>query len=122
MLTMRLMGGYTPKQLSDMDKPSLCSHSKPCSPVRIPGLASRDAFADDAAAGVLANVHHFGACVGLLHVVGQRYAEELPCGVVTLEDAAGVLPGDGRSRLHLQQPCQGHPTGGHQRASWSCAG
>src|SRR5260370_26508884 len=70
--------------------------------IRILGLASGDALGDNRAAGVLADVDHLRAGVGLLVIVDQRYGVELADGVVTLEDATRVLPGAGGARLHLR--------------------
>src|SRR5690606_25290836 len=50
---------------------------------------------------VLADVDHLGAGVGLLPVVGQGNRVELAYGVVSAENAAGVLPGDGGAGLDL---------------------
>src|SRR5204863_9180623 len=60
-----------------------------------------DALRDDRAAGVLPDVDHLGAGVGLLPVVGRRHRVELADRAVTLEDAAGILPGDRRAGLDL---------------------
>ncbi len=51
--------------------------------------------------GVLPDVDHLGAGVGLLPVVGQRHGIELAHGVVAHQQAARILPGDGRAGLHL---------------------
>ena len=64
-------------------------------------LARGDALADDRAAGVLPDVDHLRAGVGLLEVVGERHAVELADAVIALEDAARVLPRDGRAGLDL---------------------
>ncbi len=53
------------------------------------------------AARVLANVDHFCAGVGLLAVVGQRHRIKLAHRVVALQNAARVLPGNGRAGLYL---------------------
>ena len=65
-------------------------------------VAGGDALRDDGAPGVLPDVDHLGAGVGLLIVVRQRHRVELADRVVALEDAARVLPGDRRARLHLR--------------------
>ena len=62
----------------------------------------RDAFGDDAAAGVAADVDHLGARIGLLAVVGHGHGVELARGIVACEDAAGVLPCDGRTGFDLR--------------------
>src|SRR5206468_10038450 len=65
-------------------------------------VAGRDALGDDGAARVLADVDHFGPGVGLLVVVGEGNRVELAHRVLTLQDAARILPGDGRTSLHLR--------------------
>ena len=69
--------------------------------VAVARLARRNALADDGAAGVLADVDHLGAGVGLLVVVGHRHRIELAHRVVAQQNARRVLPGDGRAGLHL---------------------
>ena len=69
--------------------------------VAVGAVAGADALADDGALGVAADVHHLGAGIGLLLVVGEGHAVELADAVVAQEDAAGVLPGDGAAGLHL---------------------
>src|SRR5713226_4425272 len=64
-------------------------------------VASRDALCDDGAARVLADVDHFGPCIGLLVVVGEGNRVELTHRVLTLQDAARILPGNGGTGLHL---------------------
>jgi hypothetical protein len=64
-------------------------------------FAGADAFGDDRAAGVLADVDHLRAGVGLLHVVGQRDGIEFADAVVALQDDAGIFPGDGGAGLDL---------------------
>ena len=71
-------------------------------PVAVEGLSRRDALGDDAAAGVLADVDHLGACVSLLLLVGEGDRVELPDGVVSGQDHAGVLPGDRGAGLDLR--------------------
>ena len=65
-------------------------------------LAGRDALRHDRAAGVLPEVDHLGAGVGLLEVVGHRHRVELADRVVALQDAARVLPGHRRAGLDLR--------------------
>src|ERR1700674_362995 len=65
-------------------------------------LAGGDALGDDRAAGVLADVDHLRAGVGLLMVVDKRHRVELSDRIVALQDAARVLPGNGGARLHLR--------------------
>ena len=61
----------------------------------------RDSLGDDGAAGVLAQVDHLGAGVGLLALGGEGHGVEFADGIVALQDAAGVLPGDGRAGFDL---------------------
>src|SRR5947199_389469 len=70
--------------------------------VRVPAVAGGDAFRDDRAAGVLPDVQHLRARVGLLVVVHERDGVELADRVVSLEDAARVLPGDRGTGLDLR--------------------
>src|SRR5688500_213140 len=60
------------------------------------------ALRHDRAAGGLPQMDHLGAGVGLLPVVRRRDRVELADGVVTLQDASRVLPGDGRAGLDLR--------------------
>eukprot|EP00882_Tetradesmus_deserticola_P020331 GHRQ01021952.1.p1 GENE.GHRQ01021952.1~~GHRQ01021952.1.p1 ORF type:complete len:141 (+),score=0.86 GHRQ01021952.1:984-1406(+) len=71
--------------------------------VRVHALPGADALGHNAAARVLAHVHHLGACVCLLHVVGERHAVKLAHAVVALEHDTGVLPGDRAAGLDLHQ-------------------
>src|SRR5206468_10325712 len=64
-------------------------------------LARRDALGDDPGGGVLPDMDHLGAGVGLLAIVGDRHRVELADRVVALQDAARVLPGDGGAGLDL---------------------
>jgi hypothetical protein len=57
-------------------------------------MTGRNAFGDDGAARVLAHVDHFGPGVGLLVVVGEGNRVELTHRVLTLQDAARILPGN----------------------------
>ena len=70
-------------------------------PVGVLPVTGGDRLGDDGAAGVLADVDHLGAGVGLLMVGGEGDGVELADRVVALEDDAGVLPGDGRAGLDL---------------------
>ena len=51
--------------------------------------------------GVLADVDHLGAGVGLLEMIRQRNGVKLADAVVALQNAAGIFPGDRRAGLHL---------------------
>src|SRR6202012_1207764 len=64
-------------------------------------VAGGNTLGDDGRAGVLADVDHLGAGVGLLTMMGQRHRVELADRVVAAQDAAGVLPGDGRAGFDL---------------------
>src|SRR5262245_43618193 len=70
--------------------------------VRVAPFAGRDSLRDDGAPGVLPDVDHLGAGVGLLPVVRQRHRVELAHRVIALQQHARVLPGDGRAGLHLR--------------------
>src|SRR4030095_6201828 len=64
-------------------------------------MTRRNTFRDDRSASVLADVNHFGSGVVLLIIVCKRYRIELAYRVVSLKDAARILPGYGRSGLDL---------------------
>ena len=61
-----------------------------------------DALADDGAAGVLADVNHLRAGVGLLAVVRQRDGVEFALRIVAQQNAARILPGDGGASFDLR--------------------
>ncbi len=65
-------------------------------------VAGGDPLGNDGAACVFAQVNHLGAGVGLLPVVGHGNGVEFTHRVVAHQDAPGIFPGDGRSRLHLR--------------------
>src|SRR5258705_7075112 len=69
--------------------------------VRVLAEAGGDALRYDRALGVLADVDHLRAGVGLLAVVGERDGIEFADRVVALQDAARVFPGDRRAGLYL---------------------
>src|SRR5204863_7698821 len=69
--------------------------------VGVPSVPGGDALRDDRAPGVLPDMQHLRARVGLLVVVRERYGVELTYGVVALQDAARVLPGDRGAGLDL---------------------
>src|SRR6185437_3822625 len=69
--------------------------------VAIVALAGADALGDDLRLGVLADVDHLGAGVGLLVMMGQRHRVELAHRTVAAQYHAGVLPGDRRAGFHL---------------------
>ena len=65
-------------------------------------MAGGDALGDDAARRVLAEMDHLGAAVDLLPAVRHGDRVELAARVVAAQDAARILPGDGRAGLHLR--------------------
>src|SRR5262249_43451992 len=64
--------------------------------------AGADPFRHNRRASVLADVDHLRASVGLLIVIGQRDAVELPNTIVALQDAARIFPGDRATGLYLR--------------------
>ena len=64
-------------------------------------MTSRYALGDDGAACVLPKVCHLGSGIGLLISLGKGHGVELTYRVVPLQDNARVLPGNGRTCLHL---------------------
>ena len=64
-------------------------------------LARRDTLGHDAGLGVFAKVDHFGARVGLLHVIGNCDRVEFSLAVVTAQNARWVFPRHGRAGFHL---------------------
>src|SRR5205085_11502114 len=69
--------------------------------IGVVGFAGGNAFGDDPARSVLAEVEHLGAAVDLLAAVRNRDRIELAVGIVAAQDAARIFPGDGRSGLDL---------------------
>src|SRR3954471_13922841 len=65
------------------------------------GPAGADPLGDDAAAGVLAQVNHLGAGIGLLEIVGDGDGIEFADAIVAAQNAAGIFPDDGRTGFHL---------------------
>ena len=61
-----------------------------------------DTLGNDRAFGVLADVDHLRAGVGLLIIVGQRNGIKLTDGIVALQDAARIFPGDRRAGFDLR--------------------
>jgi hypothetical protein len=51
---------------------------------------------------VLAQMHHLGAGIGLLGVVGDGDGVELALAVVAAQDAGGIFPGDGGAGFDLR--------------------
>ncbi len=79
--------------------------------IAVLAFASADSFGDDRAAGVLADVDHFGAGVGLLHVVGQRDGIEFADAVVANQEHARIFPSDGGAGFDLGPGNLGIATG-----------
>src|SRR5262245_56850093 len=69
--------------------------------IGVAGVAGGDALGDDAARGVLAEMQHLGAGIDLLMAVRDRDRVELAARAVAAQDAARILPGDGRAGLEL---------------------
>ncbi len=65
-------------------------------------MPGRDAFRDDRAARVAADMDHLRAGVGLLVVVRDRDRVELADRVVAAQDAARIFPGDRGAGLDLR--------------------
>src|SRR5206468_2929841 len=81
--------------------------------VGVLALGGGDALGDDGARRVLADVDHLRAGVGLLAERRQRHRIELADRTVPLQDAARVLPGDGRAGLDLRpRDLRVHPAAG----------
>src|SRR5262245_65735194 len=77
---------------------ALCRHQPAIGIVR---FTRRDALGDNAADRVLAEMQHLGAAVDLLMAVRDGDRIELPARIVAAQDAARILPGDGRTGLDL---------------------
>ena len=65
-------------------------------------MTGRDAFRNDGALRVGADVDHLRAGVGLLVVVGNRDRIERTHRVLAAQDAGGIFPGDRRAGFHLR--------------------
>ena len=72
------------------------------SPVGILAVARGNPLGNNRAAGVLADVDHLGAGVGLLIIAGHGDRVELADGVFAAQDAAWIFPGNRRSGFHLR--------------------
>src|SRR5690606_3235039 len=68
----------------------------------VAAITRRNALGNNGAAGIAADMDHFGARVGLLAMVAERNGIEFADRVVATQDDAGVLPGDGRAGFHLR--------------------
>src|SRR5574337_522841 len=77
-------------------------HDLDQSTITVLPMAGGDSLRDNGASGVLTDMDHLGAGVCLLVMVGQRDRVKLSGRVITLQDAARVLPGDRRAGLHLR--------------------
>src|SRR5688572_29210551 len=64
-------------------------------------FARGDAFGDDAAGRVLAEMQHLGAAIDLLVAVRDRDRVELAARVIAAQDAARIFPGDGGAGFEL---------------------
>ncbi|MNP08595.1 hypothetical protein D3C76_1006720 [compost metagenome] len=62
--------------------------------VAVLAFTRRDPLRDDGRFGVLADVDHLGAGIGLLIAAGQRHGVELPDRVIAAQNTAWVFPGD----------------------------
>src|SRR5207247_9573292 len=62
--------------------------------IAVLAVASVDAFGDNGAAGVFADVDHFGAGVGLLIIVGHRDRIKFADRIIAEQNAAWIFPGD----------------------------
>ncbi len=65
-------------------------------------LARRHALGDDARLGVLAEMYHLGAGIGLLRPIGDRDRVELADAVIATQDARRIFPGHGRAGFNLR--------------------
>src|SRR5216683_3027735 len=72
--------------------PRSALHDLHLASIGVLAVAGRDALCDDGAARVLADVDHLGASVGLLVIIGEGNRVELAHRVLTLQDAARILP------------------------------
>ena len=70
--------------------------------IRVVAATRRNAFRDDRAARVLADVNHLGAGVGLLQIVGHRDRIKLADAAVALQQNAGIFPGDRAAGFDLR--------------------
>ncbi len=70
--------------------------------IAVLAVAGGDAFRDDRAARVLADVDHLRAGVGLLIIVRHGDRIKFADGIVALQNAARIFPGDGRAGLDLR--------------------
>ena len=57
-------------------------------------MTGADALRDDARARVLAQMNHLRSGISLLRVISQRYRIKLADGVVPLQNARRIFPGD----------------------------
>jgi hypothetical protein len=64
-------------------------------------MTGGNSLRDDGAAGVLADMDHFGPGIRLLVVGSDGYGIELADGVIPFQNAARVLPGNCGTRFHL---------------------
>src|ERR1019366_7651484 len=69
--------------------------------ISVLSVSGRDTLADDGGSGVLPDVDHLSAGVGLLPVISQGDGIELADRVIADQQAAWILPGDGGTGFHL---------------------
>src|SRR5262245_20036815 len=67
--------------------------------IGILSVPRRDPLGDDGALRVLTDMYHLGAGIRLLVVISQRHRIEFAYGIVTLQNATRILPGDRRTGL-----------------------
>ena len=65
-------------------------------------MTGRDPLGDNAGFRVPAQMHHLGAGIGLLVIVGDGDGIELALAAIPAQDAGGVFPGQRAARLHLR--------------------
>ena len=75
--------------------------------VNLPAVAvlrftSRDTFAHNPRTGVLADVNHFSAGIGLLIVIGNGYGIKFTHRIIALQNTGRIFPRDSRSCFNLR--------------------
>src|SRR3990172_3102541 len=76
-------------------------HDLDQSAIGIVPVSSRNSLRNDGASGILSNMNHLRPGISLLVVVGKGYRVKFANRVFSLQNAAGILPGDGRTGFHL---------------------
>ena len=69
--------------------------------VAVLAAACRNTLADDAAAGITADMYHLRTGISLLEVIGNCHRIELRRRIVSLEDSGRIFPCDRRTGLDL---------------------